>query len=595
MSISTEAARRLRPAGPYHVPPVAQPISTWVDLILEYAPSTPEIVVTDSKRAVPWRITMTPEGDRWIARLLLPSVPTVIRYHFEFSNGSTCYELRQFEGRNKPVYGEWEQREFQIAAYDPQQAPAPWTRGIIFYQIFPDRFANGDPGSDRISGGVYGQEPLYLSWNDLPEHPPRGRDFYGGDLRGLIDKLDYLADLGVDCVYLCPIFESPSNHRYDIMDYFRIDPMLGTERDFEELIEKAHARSIKIILDAVYNHCSSDSRYFNSGGRYGQDTGAARSRQSPYYRFFSWKRWPVDYEGWAGVRHMPEFVECPEVEDLFIGPSGVSIYWLKKGIDGWRTDVTPWVTDEFWRRFRRAVRAVNPEAYLVAEEWEDASHYLVGDTYDAAMNYRFAWALHGFLAYDKLTASGLDDRLEVWWRDTPGPWLLSQMNLIDSHDTWRALTACNNDRRRFKQMVAFQMAYPGAPMIYYGDEAGLKGDYAESARRPFPWDHIDQDLHRFFKETIACRRKSKALRLGSVEAVVIDDTHCVYGFVRRADGEAVYALFNASDERARAEIPLLGGESGRWTDALGQHPAVEADAGRLVVQLEPRGAAWYMR
>jgi cyclomaltodextrinase / maltogenic alpha-amylase / neopullulanase len=595
MSISTEAARRLRPAGPYHLPPAAQPIGSWVDLVLESASSAPEVILRDVNRDVEWRVMMAADGDRWTARIKLPSVPTIVRYHFEFANSGILYEMRQTEGRNKPIYGEWEQRPFQIAAYDPQQAPPRWSAGTVFYQIFPDRFANGDTSNDRVSQGVYGQKPIYLAWGDLPEHPPKGRDFYGGDLRGLIERLDYLADLGVECVYLCPIFASPTNHRYDALDYFEIDPMLGTERDFEELVEKAHARSIRIILDAVYNHCSSDSKYFNRGGHYGPDTGATKSQQSPYYRWFSFKRWPDEYDGWAGLDHMPEFVECPEVEDHFIGPEGVSAYWLKKGIDGWRTDVTRWVTDEFWRRFRRAVRAVNPEAYLVAEEWEDATHYLVGDMYDASMNYRFAWALHGFLAHDKLSASELDDRLETWRRDTPAPWILSQMNLIDSHDTWRALTTCERDRRRFKQMVAFQLAYPGAPMIYYGDEAGLEGDYAESARRAFPWDHIDQDLHGYYKRALAYRRSSNALRVGSVEAVVIDDARCVYAFARRADGQSVYAVFNASDEPVTVEIPLQPGEAGHWKDALGQHTDADTTSDRLVVRIEPRGAAWYGR
>jgi len=291
----------------------------------------------------------------------MPVEPTVLRYNFEFADGTTLHELRQSEGRNKPVYGEWVQRQFQIGVYDPQQMPARWTHGQVFYQIFPDRFAKGNPSANHIQRRVYGQNALYLDWSDKPEHPPKGRDFYGGDLRGVIHKLDYLADLGVDCIYLCPIFESPSNHRYDALDFFKIDPLLGNEQDFEELVEKAHARKIRVVLDAVFNHCSSDSKYFNGGAHYGRDVGAAQTKQSPYYRWFNFKKWPSDYDGWMGLRHMAEFVECPEVEQFFFGSDGVGIYWLKKGIDGWRTAVTRWITDEFWRRFRRAVRAVNPE------------------------------------------------------------------------------------------------------------------------------------------------------------------------------------------------------------------------------------------
>jgi len=595
--LSLEAARRLRPAGPYHLPPGAQPVGTTVELIVEGAHTRPEIVLLDLRRQIEWRVVMSADKDhlnRWTAQVMLPRQPTIVRYYFEFPDGSKLFELRQFEGRNKPVFGEWEQRAFQIAAYDPDDMPADWSKGIVFYQIFPDRFADGDPSNNRLPRGVYGQEAVLLNWDDKPEHPPRGRDFYGGDLRGIINKLDYLADLGVDCLYLCPIFESPSNHRYDTLDYFKIDPQLGTEQNFEELVAQAHARNIKIILDAVFNHCSSDSKYFNGGLHYGEGVGAAQSQESPYYRWFAFKKWPKDYDGWLGLSHMAEFVECPEVEDFFIGPTGVAIYWLKKGIDGWRTDVTRWITDEFWRRFHDAVRAVNLEAYLIAEEWEDATHYLLGDTYDATMNYRFAWALHGFLAYDKITASELDDRLETWMRDTPPPALLCQMNLIDSHDTWRAITACQGDVRRFKQMVAFQLAYAGAPMIYYGDEAGLDGDYAESARKAFPWDHIDQDFYGFYKKALAYRRQSKALRLGSVASVVIEDTRRLYAFARRYD-ETVYVVFNAGDEPVEIRIPLGTNESGQWIDVLGDQPPAEVHDGQLTVRIEARRAAWYAR
>src|SRR5262249_35490034 len=162
-------------------------------------------------------------------------------------------------------------------------------------------------------------------------------------------------------------------------------------------------------------------------------------------------------------------------EEFFLGKDGISTHWLNHGIDGWRTDVTPWVTDEFWRRFRRGVRAVNPEAYIVAEKWEDATQYFLGDTYDATMNYRFAWAVRGFFAHDQLSASELDDRLQTWLRDTPEPVQTVQLNLLDSHDTGRILSFCDGDHTRVKQMIAFQLAYIGAPMIYYGDEAGLDG------------------------------------------------------------------------------------------------------------------------
>ncbi|MFO7320315.1 MAG: glycoside hydrolase family 13 protein [Chloroflexota bacterium] len=589
--LSLEAARRLRPSGAFHLPPPAQPVGSTVTITLERSRQQPEIVFTDERRDLSWRVVMSRVGDLWQAEVMMPMDPTIVRYHFEFPDGSRLYELRQDEGSNTPVYGVWRQAPYQIAVYDPARMPPDWAQGMVIYQIFPDRFANGDPTNDREAFGVYGHEPLYKAWGDTPEHPPLGRDFFGGDLRGVIDKLDYLAELGIECIYFTPIFASPSNHRYDALDFMSIDPMLGTEADFQELLEKAHARGIRIILDAVYNHCSVDSLYFGAGGRYGE-IGAVESKESPYYRWFTFTEWPVDWVSWNGLKHMPEFAECPEVEEFFTGPAGPTGKWTRMGVDGWRSDVTGCNSDEFWRRWRRRLDRIKPDNYTVAEEWENASRYLLGDMFSATMNYRFSWALHGFCAYDKLTPSELDDRLQTWLRDTPSPAQKAQMNLLDSHDTGRIMTACMGDRRRFKQMVAFQFAYPGAPMIYYGSETGLEGDYAESGRRTMPWDNLDEDLLAFYKRIVALRRGSNALRLGTVETVVLDDEQRVYGFVRRYTDETIYVLFNGGDKEVGLELPLAEGEPADWEDCAGDHGVISARNGRLHIRLEPRGYAY---
>ncbi len=499
-------------------------------------------------------------------------------------------EIRQVEGEIKPVYGEYEQHPFQIAVYDPARMPAEWTQGMVIYQIFPDRFANGDPSTDGLMKGVYGHEPQFRRWGERPEYPPLGRDFFGGDLRGVIQHLDYLADLGIDCIYFCPIFDAPTNHRYDAIDYFKIDPMLGTEADFDELIREAHARGIKIVLDAVFNHCSSDSLYFDITNQYGN--GAYHSVESPYYRWFDFQQHPDQYRGWAGLGFMPEFVECPEMEDYFCGANGVTAHWLEKGIDGWRCDVAFDNSDEFWRRFRKRIDATKPGAYSVSELWRDSTFYLLGDSFNATMNYRFAWALRGYLATDDLTPTELDDRLAVWLRDTPPPAVKAQMNLVDSHDTGRILTACKGELRRVQQILAFQLSYPGAPMIYYGGETGLEGDFAEDGRRTMPWDSLDHDLIAAFQRAIHFRRGSEALRLGEVEAVVIDDAQKVYAFKRWLGDEVVYCAFNASDETVEIRLPYLPGE---WRDALEGGSAIEARDEALVAWLEPRGAAWFVK
>ncbi len=597
-SVSREAAKRLRPAGAFHLPPGAQPLNVLVDLLIEESPLQPEVFITDTRRAMSWHFLLAPtelEGT-WKATFRTPVEPTILHYFFEFRTPDPeapvqppLLETRQIEGRNTAIYGEYEQIPFKIAVYDPQRMPADWTQGMVIYQIFPDRFANGDPSNDHLMKGVYGHEPQFRGWGERPEDPPLGRDFYGGDLRGIIDHLDHIADLGIDTIYMTPIFDAPTNHRYDAIDFMKIDPMLGTEADLEALLEKAHARGLKIVLDAVFNHCSSDSIYFDITNKFGN--GAYHSQQSPYYRWFDFQAWPAQYRGWIGLGFMPEFVECPEMEEYFCGAGGVTAYWLEKGIDGWRCDVAFDNSDEFWRRFRKRIDAVKPGAYSVSELWIDSTHYLLGDTFNATMNYRFAWAARGFLATDSLTPTELDDRLSTWLRDTPPPAVRAQMNLVDSHDTGRILTACAGDLRRVLQVLAFQLSYPGAPMIYYGGETGLEGDHAEDGRRTMPWDSLDHALIERYQHAIHVRRGSDALRLGDVEAVVIDDAHKVYAFRRFYRDEVVYCIFNASDEKAEIVFPLAEGE---WHDALGSS-TIEARDSSLVAHVEPRGAAWFMR
>lgn len=608
ITLTTADALRARQNDPVHVPPNAQPLRAEVELILRESEQQPEIVVTDRRRDFEWRVLMTPleAPNTWTATLRMPSVPTVLSYHFEFGDGTTFYSLRQVEALIPaspfPTYGEWTRRPFQIAVYDPFAMPPAWTHGQVIYQIFPDRFAKSEQAQTRerraqlVPQSGQSLPVLWNTWNQLPENPPKGRDFYGGNLLGITEKLDYLRDFGIDCVYLTPIFESPSNHRYDAMDYHQIDPLLGSEADLADLVEAAHERGMRLVLDIVFNHCSNESKYFNQSGWYGEDVGAYRSRLSPYYRMFTFMQYPHEYQSWIGVQSMAEFVECPEHEEFFLGKDGVIHYWTRLGIDGWRTDVTPWMSDEFWRRVRRAVHAANPTALLVAEEWNDASHYLVGDSYDATMNYRFTFALRGLFALDVLTIEEFNDRLEVLQRDTPPPALLSQVNIISSHDTARALTVCDGDRRRVWQMNAFMLAYPGSPMIYYGEEVGLEGEFAEDGRRPFPLngsgDTVTQD---FFRRALTFRRTHPALQLGTYMRVFMDEATRTYAFIRRLEDDVVCAVFNASDASADIAIPFEEAAIGNWHDGLGLNANGVGEDGCLRVRIAERSAAWYVR
>ncbi len=580
--LSRAAARRLRDGSLPHLPPSASPVSMRVRLELEApAGSEPEAVFADPRREGSWRVALTPAtAGHWWADIQLPSEPTVVRYHFRLADGSIVRERRQLEGIVEPLYGAWDERDFQIAVFDPASVPPAWTQGAVVYQIFPDRFAIGDPSRVRNGGDVYGNEPLYPRWGEVPERPPLGRDFFGGDLAGIIEKLDYLASLGVTCVYLTPIFAARTNHRYDAVDYFGIDPRLGDEADLRRLVAEAGDRGIRIVLDIVFNHCSKESAYFRS---------AQADRKSPTYRWFDFQEWPDRYTGWVDVPYLPEFVECPEVEAFFFGEEGVARYWLDTGIAGWRLDVTPWMSDGFWRRFRRAIRDGRDDLYLVAEDWGDATHRLVGDSFDATMNYRFGYSVAGY-ATGKLSPSELDDRLQTLRRDTPEPAFRAQLNLLDSHDTPRLLTVCGGDRRRVMLAVALQLAYPGVPMLYYGDEAGLEGENAEDSRRTYPWGEEDEELLAFYRTAVWARRASAALGQGDIETVWIDDATRTYGFRRKHGDDEVIAVFNAGE--ASAEISLPWSKSATSAiDLLGQLEPKSA-RNEIRVVLPSLSAAW---
>lgn len=599
-NLSHQNYLRLRQEPPVsHVPPGSQPTGATVTLKLAVAAhAAPEVVLTDRRRGYTWRVAMHAgdQDDVWEAEILLPEQVTIITYYF-FADGRAYEERRMLESQdsefgNRPAYGEWTTAPYRLAVYDPQRMPAEWTRGMVVYQIFPDRFAKSQSDESAIAAmkGVYGHEPMFKAWGDVPEDPPLGRDFFGGDLRGLIEKLDYLAGLGVECVYLNPIFEASSNHRYEAIDFLRIDRMLGTEADFDELIQAAHQRGIKIVLDAVFNHCSSDSVYFDITGKFGD--GAAQSRQSPYYRWFKFSKWPKQFDGWMGLGFMPEFVETPEMVRFFVGAGGITEHWLNKGIDGWRADVPFDNTDWFWTRFNERVAAVKPEAWTIAEEWRDASNYLLGDMFNATMNYRLAWAVRGFFAMQYLSASEFDDRLFVLRADTPAPALHSQMNLLDSHDTDRLLTACGGNRQRFMQAFAFLFAYPGAPTIFYGTEAGLTGKFPEDSRRCMMWDDLDAELGEYFRKIMTLRHENDILRYGDFAAALIDDDKRLYGMARRLDGRAVYAVFNAGREPSAVTLNLQPDEGGTWRDLLGGLPPQTAHDGALTFELPAHGSAW---
>lgn len=368
-----------------------------------------------------------------------------------------------------------------------------WCDRAIFYQIFVDRFHMGSCSKDR--------NYIDKDWGELPK--PKG--FYGGDLPGITEKLDYLQDLGINSIYLTPIFQSPSNHKYDTIDYEEVDAMFGTNRDLKELVESAHKRGIKILLDAVFNHCSYLCKQFQDVLRKG--------KESVYYDWFIIRGdRPVleqmNYECFAACNYMPKWnTNNPEVQKFLLH---IATKWIKEyGIDGWRLDVADEVSHDFWRQFRKAVKAAKPDALIIGENWHDSRPWLEGDQFDSIMNYSFTKACLDYFAYEKYSAQRFCERLsEVLMRNTDQ---VNEMmlNLLDSHDTERFLTNVGENVNKLKCALAVLFFFVGMPCIYYGTEIGTSGGYDPDSRRTYDWNkaHWNMDIYNTVKELIRLRKE----------------------------------------------------------------------------------------
>ena len=379
-----------------------------------------------------------------------------------------------------------------------------WTKDAIFYQIFPDRFCR----SER-----YKAIGKFVPWDSKPTR----ENMFGGNLAGIVDKLEYIASLGVNAIYLCPIFKSNSNHRYHTVDYFEIDPVLGTLKDFDRLVKKAHKLGLRVILDGVFNHCSRGFFQFNSLMELGKN--------SPYVDWFHVHGWPLhaysgkpNYDCWWGFPALPKFnTDNPDVRDYLFS---VGEYWMKRGIDGWRLDVPNEIDDDsFWQEFRRRIKAINPEAYIVGEIWDEPSRWLKGDQFDGVMNYPLRRAVLAFLFDEKpINLAEFAKRLREAF---PAGRFGVPMNLLGSHDTIRLASLPCSNLQRVKLALAILFFLPGAPCIYYGDEIGMEGGKDPDNRRTFPWNMLSDGrrspVFRFLNELITLRNEERVLRDGKLE------------------------------------------------------------------------------
>jgi cyclomaltodextrinase len=482
-----------------------------------------------------------------------------------------------------------------------------WAKDAIFYHIFPDRFAR----RARLS-----KPDNLLPWDS----PPSQEAYHGGDLLGVAEHLHYLADLGVNAIYLTPIFQSACNHRYHTHDYKQVDPLLGGNAALRELVEKAHARDMRIVLDGVFNHASRGFFQFNDILENGP--------HSPWLSWFFIEGWPLsaydgnrpaNYGSWVNNRALPKFnTGNPQVREFLME---VAEFWVREfDIDGWRLDVPAEIkTPGFWEEFRRRVRAIKPDAYLVGEIWRSAPEWLDGDRFDATMNYVFAAATIAFSAGDRVSRNlvqgrsydpypGIDavqfgQRIERLlalydWETTQ-----VQFNLLDSHDAPRVLSIARGDKATLRLATLFQMTFPGTPSIYYGDEIALRGTKRydrphrdQDARWPFPWHDQkawDQQTLQFFRQAIALRHEHPALRRGTFEPLYAQGRQ--YAFARRDAGETLLVVLNAADESAEINVPVgeRFAESQPLRMFFGSASAVALRDGHATLTVPPRDGAVY--
>ncbi|HCH27959.1 MAG TPA: alpha-glycosidase [Ruminococcaceae bacterium] len=503
--------------------------------------------------------------------------------------------------------GAWQQ-----TVYDKDfTVPSRFAGGII-YQIFPDRFYNSgkkkkNVPDDRFLCSDWGKQPEYRQNNGICS---LGNDYYGGDLEGIAEKLPYLSELGVSIIYLNPIFEAHSNHRYNTADYFKIDPILGDEKDLVRLCKQAKKFGISIIFDGVFSHTGDDSVYFNKYGRYGQG-GAYNDMASPYRKWYKFGSFECGYSAWWGVPSLPEVDENnPGFTDFITGENSVISKWLSAGLDGIRLDVADELPDAFLEAIRKAVKREKKDAYILGEVWEDASNkisyghrrkFLLGRQLDSVMNYPFA---NGIIDY-VCTGDGEKLKRTVMsvLENYPKPSVDLLMNHIGTHDTARAITTIANygkytgDREwqskqtlsendyafaclRLKIAAVLQYTLPGIPSLYYGDEAGLTGFGDPFCRGTYPWGKENVDLLNFYKALGQMRRKTKAFAEGAYIPVKTDEG--CFAFIREANGERVLVCANATDCEKTVENPCKSGKT-----VFGENISDDPD----FVRLKPYGYA----
>ena len=620
---------------PFGAVPLGDAVTLSVDVWDEQSPSAQLRIWEDSKGEVLLDMTAEEVGDHLRFSVTFePTQTEILWYSFNITadDGAVWrYGATPACSTGEGAFAYGDPPSFQITVYQPREVQPDWYKQGIVYQIFPDRFFRGKDWERRVRDAL---EPkrngpgrdLVAEWDTpVTYHKDEfGRisvwDFYGGTLEGVREKLPYLKGMGVSVIYLNPIFEAASNHRYDTADYMRIDPMLGDEESFKLLCASAAELGIRIILDGVFNHTGCDSRYFNRYGNY-PEKGAYQSDDSPYsswYKFSSEDR--DEYQCWWGVDDLPDVDENdPAYREFICGEDGVVRKWLRLGASGWRLDVADELPDDFIAAIKEAALAEKPDALLIGEVWEDTSHkvsygqlrkYLQGKELDGTMNYPFRVATLGFLT-EKSTAQDYANAMEALYENYPKDAFYSCLNLLGSHDRERVLTmlagapdksTLSDDQRRSYRLnnnqrglavsrlwvaALLQMTMPGVPCIYYGDEAGMEGYTDPYNRGPYPWGEEDLNCRAIYRNAVAVRKSLPDLfAKGDFRPFALNED--VFGFTRSYGDDVVTVLANRSLSTSQnLDLPMLGED----VDDIVQGVKPEVKDGKAHVFLWPLGTS----
>lgn len=495
-----------------------------------------------------------------------------LKYGFLLESGQEKFWMTEYDFLKQPPANPDRLFEYPyINPVDVFQTPS-WVKDAVFYQIFPERFANGDPSIDPKGT---------LPWGGTPERD----NFFGGDIQGVIDHIDHLSKLGVNAIYFTPLFTATTNHKYDTEDYLQIDPQFGDIDTLKKLVNICHERGIRVLLDAVFNHSGRTFAPFVDLQKNGEN--------SRYKDWFYIREFPIavkdgipTYDTFAFEPLMPKLnTDHPEVKEYLLKAAA---YWIEEAdIDGWRLDVANEVDHEFWREFRRVVKKLKPDAYILGEIWHESSPWLMGDQFDAVMNYPFTNAVLDFFVDGVGDAKDFANAIGKQISRYPRQANEVAFNLLDSHDTARLLTKCDGNKDKMKLAALFQFTYTGTPCIYYGDEIGMTGGHDPDCRKCMEWDEEKQDLElfAFYQDLIAVRLKYSALRTGKLTflSAEADSTSLVY--TREDEDNLFVIMMNNSELPAEIEVPV---KERRWENIYTKETAV-LKSNKLAAQLPAYG------